>query len=61
MDTLSAGNILGVIGIVTAIFQGGIFIGVIWNKLARHEDQINAHTMRIQDHDEELKFLKGLR
>lgn len=61
MDTLSAGNILAVIGIVTAIFQGGIFIGVIWNKLARHEDQIRAHTERLDDHDDELKFIKGLR
>jgi hypothetical protein len=61
MDTLSAGSILAVIGIVTVIFEAGIRIGMIWNKLARHEDQINAHGGRLDDHDDELKFLKGLR
>lgn len=61
MDTLSAGSILTVIGIVTAIFQGGIFIGVMWNKIARHEDQIVGIGNRLADHDDELKFIKGLR
>jgi hypothetical protein len=60
MDTLT-NSILAVIGIVTAIFWCGVFIGTIWNKLARHDDQIDDLYKRSNDQDGELRFLKGLR
>ncbi len=60
-NTLSADSILAVIGIVTAIFWCGVFIGTIWNKLARHDDILLAHGERLDDHDAEMKFLKGVR
>ena len=62
-----ANSILAVIGIVTAIFWCGVFIGTMWNKIARHDDQIEdhggllkSHGSRLNDHDDELRFLKGL-
>lgn len=61
MGSVTATEALAVIGIVTAIFHMAMYIGVIWNKVARHSDQIHGHGARLDDHDQELRFLKGLR
>lgn len=60
-DQIRAESILAVIGIVTAIFWCGVFIGTMWNKLARHDDILDAHNGRLDDHDAEMRFMKGLR
>jgi hypothetical protein len=58
---LTAESVLAVIGIVTAIFWCGVFIGTIWNKLARHDDILQAYGERLDDHEAEMKFMKGIR
>lgn len=56
--TLSTPEVLtaiaGAAGLVTAIWHAAMYIGKLSVRLERHEDRLN-------DHDDELRFLKGLR
>lgn len=46
--------IAGAAGLVTAIWHAAMYVGKLTVRVERHED-------RLDDHDEELKILKGLR
>lgn len=46
--------IAGAAGLVTAIWHAAMYVGKLTVKVERHEDRLN-------DHDDEFKFIKGLR
>lgn len=50
----------GATGIVTAIFHAAMYIGRLSVKVERHEDLLHSHGQRLRNHDEELRFLKGI-
>lgn len=56
--TISTGEVLAVIagaaGLVTAIWHAAMYVGKLTVRVERHEDRLN-------DHDDELKFIKGIR
>ena len=56
--TLSTPEVLtaiaGAAGLVTAIWHAAMYIGKLSVRIERHEDRLN-------DHDDELRLLKGIR
>jgi len=52
--------VAGTVAIVTAIWHAAMNIGKLTVKVQRHEDRINGHETRLDDHDQEFRFLKGI-
>ena len=53
--------IAGAAAIVTAIWHAAMYVGKLTVKVDRHSDQIREHDGRLDDHDAELRFLKGIK
>lgn len=53
--------IAGAAGLVTAIWHAAMYVGKLTVRIERHSDQLHEHGQRIDDHDDELRFLKGLK
>jgi hypothetical protein len=53
--------IAGASGLVTAIWHAAMYVGKLTVRLERHEDRLQKVDTKLSDHDDELRFLKGLR
>ena len=53
--------IAGAAGLVSAVWHAAMYVGRLSVRVTLHDGKLKEHEDRLDDHDRELRFVKGIR